>query len=140
VTVIVAILGILMGVGGIYYGNYKAKVLNQRACADISNISVSIDSYRIENGVYPQTLNDLQEGTYIDPWGNPYQYLNIEEGGHGVRGQQRRDRNLNPINTDYDFYSMGPDGQTAPQLNSKKGKDDIVRALNGAYIGIAGDF
>jgi general secretion pathway protein G len=107
---------------------------------------LSIDVYGIENGDYPPSLSDLQEGTYVDRWGNPYQYLRIADSddvkghGHGGKGKQRRDRNLNPINTDYDLFSMGKDGETATQLNSAKGRDDIIRALNGDYIGLASDF
>jgi hypothetical protein len=62
--------------------------------------------------------------------------------GSGIngKGELRRDRNMNPINTDYDLYSMGKDGETSTQVHSQKGKDDIIRALNGEYVGLGADF
>ena len=46
---------------------------------------------------------------------------------------------MNPLNTDFDLYSMGPDGQTQKQLTAAKARDDIVRAGNGGFIGKAED-
>jgi len=45
-----------------------------------------------------------------------------------------------PINTDFDLYSMGPDGRSAPPLTAKHSRDDIVRANDGAFIGLASDY
>ena len=45
-----------------------------------------------------------------------------------------------PINTDYDLYSMGKDGQSAPALTAQKSRDDIIRANDGAYIGPAAGY
>jgi general secretion pathway protein G len=47
---------------------------------------------------------------------------------------------MNPINSDYDLYSVGPDGDSSPQLVSKKGRDDIVRANDGEFIGLASEY
>ena len=47
---------------------------------------------------------------------------------------------MNPVNSDYDLYSRGPDGQTQAQFTAQKARDDIVRAADGAYVGIAQDF
>jgi general secretion pathway protein G len=75
----------------------------------------------------------------LDPWGNEYQYLNIRAAGGGVGGF-RKDGNLNPLNTDFDLYSMGADGSSAGPLSAKKSRDDIVRANNGAFIGLGEDY
>jgi general secretion pathway protein G len=61
-------------------------------------------------------------------------------GGPGSIGQARKDRNLVPINSDYDLYSVGPDGRSVPPLTAHHSQDDIVRARNGAYIGPASEF
>jgi general secretion pathway protein G len=61
-------------------------------------------------------------------------------GGGGPAPRPRQDQFLRPVNSDYDLYSMGPDGETQFNMNSQKGRDDIVRALDGAYVGIAGLF
>lgn len=88
----------------------------------------------------PDSLAVLGYGSLLDPWGHPYQYLKIAGGDVQGKGKLRRDRFLNPLNTDYDLYSMGPDGETKTNLNAKESRDDIVRAISGAYIGVASDF
>jgi general secretion pathway protein G len=35
---------------------------------------------------------------------------------------------------------MGPDGRTAPPLTARYSRDDIVRANNGAFVGVAADY
>ena len=42
-----------------------------------------------------------------------------------------------PINTYSDLYSLGEDGQTNPSLNSNFGRDDIVVARDGGFVGLA---
>jgi general secretion pathway protein G len=59
--------------------------------------------------------------------------------GAGV-GQDRRDRLFKPLNTDYDLYSLGKDGKTQQKLDHPDSLDDVVRALNGAYVGLALEF
>jgi general secretion pathway protein G len=61
-------------------------------------------------------------------------------GGGGPDGQPRKDRFLVPINTDFDLYSVGRDGESVPSLNAVKSRDDVVRAANGAFIGLASRF
>jgi general secretion pathway protein G len=61
-------------------------------------------------------------------------------GGGGSSAKPRKDRFLVPINSDYDLYSMGPDGQSVAPLTAAPSQDDIVRASNGAYFGLAADF
>lgn len=52
----------------------------------------------------------------------------------------RKDRFLVPINSDYDLYSMGKDGESVAPLTAAKSRDDIVRAANGTYVGLAENF
>ena len=44
------------------------------------------------------------------------------------------------INSDFDLYSSGPDGQSMPTLNATVSRDDIVRAADGAFYGVAASF
>jgi general secretion pathway protein G len=60
--------------------------------------------------------------------------------GGTTTGQARKDRFLVPINSDYDLYSMGPDGMSASPLTAKISQDDIIRASDGLFIGRACDF
>jgi len=52
----------------------------------------------------------------------------------------RKDRFLTPINSDYDLYSMGPDGESNEPLTVPVSRDDIIRASDGAYVGVAENF
>jgi len=57
-----------------------------------------------------------------------------------VMGQARKDRFLVPLNSDYDLYSAGKDGESRPPLSAQMSQDDIVRANDGAYIGLASQY
>ena len=83
----------------------------------------------------PPDLSAIGWDTVLDPWGNPYRYLSFE--GLKGKGQMRKDKNLVPINTQYDLYSMGADGQSVPPLTAKVSHDDVILANDGSYIGLA---
>ena len=42
-----------------------------------------------------------------------------------------------PVNSDYDLYSMGKDKKSAAPFTAKASRDDVVRANNGGYVGLA---
>ena len=52
----------------------------------------------------------------------------------------RKDRFLVPINTNFDLYSMGPDGKSVPPLTAQASQDDIIWASDGEYIGPAAQY
>lgn len=134
----IAIVGILSGIGIPLYAGYIEKAKIVRAVSDITNISKSIISYNIDNNKYPQSLAEVGYGSMKDPWGARYQYLNIQT--TRGNGPKRKDRFVVPINTDYDLYSMGKDGKSRPPLTSRDSKDDVIRANDGTYIGLASAF
>jgi len=105
---------------------------------DIKEAQIAIDDFYKINGRFPDSLDEVFAEIPLDPWGNPYQYTNIQNGG-GI-GKLRKDKNLVPINSDYDFYSMGPDGKSAPALTASISQDDIVRGRNGLFVGLAADY
>jgi general secretion pathway protein G len=74
-----------------------------------------------------------------DPWGRPYEYLNVFNDGSGPP-HPRKDLFLHPLNSDYDLYSRGADGKSKPPLTAAGSHDDIIRANNGGYIGIADEY
>ncbi len=96
-----------------------------------------IDLYLNEKGSLPLTLGDIGKGDMRDPWGTRYNYVNFS-----ITNDKfwRRDRNLRPINSTYDLWSNGPDRQTQIQVVAKKGRDDVIRARDGAFVGVAADF
>jgi len=109
-----------------------------RAVGDIDAIEDDIAAYQTIYGVLPDDLSQIGDANYLDPWGNPYQYLN-----HSTmkdNGQPRKDKFLKPLNSDYDLYSMGKDGQSSPPLQAKPSQDDVIRAANGDYVGLAANF
>ncbi len=122
------------------YDGYQQRARVARAVAEIGSISVAIDRFRLRNrDRVPMSLDELGIDIPDDPWGNPYVFTNIIDAGPGFGGF-RKDGNLNPINTDFDLYSTGRDGDSVGPLNAKKSQDDVVRANNGAFIGLAEDY
>lgn len=61
-------------------------------------------------------------------------------GGGCGSGQPRKDHFLHPINSDFDLYSMGKDGDSVAPLTAQKSRDDIIRANDGGYYGVASNF
>lgn len=53
---------------------------------------------------------------------------------------RRRDRYMFPLNTDYDLFSLGPDGRSTVSLGDSVGLDDVIRANNGGYFGPASEY
>jgi general secretion pathway protein G len=133
--VVIAIIGTLAAIAVPTYSAYVDKARRIRAIADIKVISTAIDAHKMEHNVYPVSLNVVGYGNQLDPWGRPYQYLNIETAKG--KGHMRKDHFLVPINSDYDLYSMGPDGRSVAPLTARHSRDDIIRANNGGYVGLA---
>jgi general secretion pathway protein G len=109
-----------------------------RAVSEIHTFEDAITDYDVINGQYPDTLADVGYGGYLDPWGNPYEYLN-----HATmkgNGKARKDRFLVPLNSDYDLYSVGKDGQSVSPITAKASQDDVIRASDGSYDGLASQF
>jgi len=136
--IVISILAVLATIGIPYYQDYKDRINFNHAMVDILAIEALIEHFYTDNRSYPNTLSDVGVGTKLDPWGNPYRYLDItKEKGNG---NLRKDKSLSPINSDYDLYSMGKDGQSAMPLTVKVSQDDIIRARNGQFVGLASDF
>jgi len=133
----VSILGVLAGITVPIYTQYKVKLNNAIAVTDIINIQVAVESYFQAKDFYPHSLTDIGLDLLLDPWEAPYEYLNLA----GVPiGQMRKDQAQVPINSDYDLYSKGPDGASVKPLTAAASRDDIVRANNGSFIGLASDY
>lgn len=138
---VVAIIATLLSVAipGTSNMLYRAKV--SRACGEISVMSVKLTNYLIDYGMLPETLEEVDVPILTDPWGNPYQYLVIlGKEKKDIKGKWRKDRFLVPINYDFDLYSMGRDGKSVAPLTANHSHDDIVRANNGDYIGLASKY
>jgi general secretion pathway protein G len=204
----VAIVGTLSSLAIPTYLGFIEKARVARTVAELNGLAMEIRGYAISTEQYPDSLAQIGGGsTWLDPWGNPYQYYRIEcgtvligrldnlespvigsagpilpaciflspveahvsfavdEGDHqglihltggaggaggaggggggppcGSIGGARKDRFLVPINSDFDLYSMGVDGESVGPLTAKKSHDDIIRANDGGYYGLASNF
>jgi general secretion pathway protein G len=120
------------------YQGYRERVRIDQAKRDIMVIATAVAHYQLDARAYPNGLSDVGLSGQLDPWGNAYRYLNLET--PGARGQARKDHALVPINTDFDLYSMGADGGSSPPLTARQSRDDVVRANNGAFVGLASEY
>ena len=136
----VVIASLLAAVAIPGYDQFVDRARNARAIGDIGSMSIEIERFRVKNNdQLPNSLNELDMEIPPDSWGAPYQYLNIVAAGPG-NGAFRKDGKLNPLNSDFDLYSAGSDGDSAGPLSAKSSRDDIVRANNGAFIGLGEDY
>ena len=108
-VVVIAIIALLAAIVTPMYFKHVKEARIESAKTQISLLGECIDSYRLDTGALPKTLNDLisngenltqWNGPYLqgnsiplDPWGNDYQY--VVPGGH---------------NNSYDLYSYGEAG------------------------------
>ena len=111
--VVIVIIGLLATVVMINVMPSQDRAMVEKARADVSVLEQAVETYRLENLVYPRTGQGLdalvgapaglarperyRQGGYIrrlptDPWGNPYQYR--QPGRDGA----------------FDIYSFGADG------------------------------
>lgn len=133
----IAILATLAAIGMSTYNYMIDEAKISRAVADIRNLQMQINTYELDYQKLPDSLADIGLENFRDPWDNPYQYTNFE---NTPKGKWRKDHNLVPLNTYYDLWSMGPDGDSKPPLTAKASRDDIVRGRDGTFIGPAEDY
>lgn len=132
--IVIAIVGILASIAAMNFMSYIEKARIARAVAEIKSIEKSILAFKFSEGRWPDNLSEAGAGGMIDPWGNPYQYMPVQGSSPG---KLRKDRSLVPINSDFDLYSMGRDGRSVTPLTAKASQDDVIRANNGGYVGLA---
>jgi len=136
--VVIAIIGTLAAIAIPNYFSYLNNVRIERAIDEIRGIEIAAIAFFADNNRYPNTLIEAGVGNPLDPWGNPYVYYPIDNVPVGVR--VRKDRSLHPVNTDFDLYSMGADGRSVAPFTAQPSQDDIVRANNGAYVGLVASY
>lgn len=102
-----------------------------KAIGDIQAIQTEVSSL----DSLPTSLAAVNRAGYQDPWNRPYVFLKLE--GTKGKGAARKDHFLVPLNSDYDLYSKGKDGASSGPLTAKASGDDVIRANNGGFIGLA---
>ena len=140
IMIVVAIIGTLSAIALPNYLKYKNNARVAAAIADIRIIEKQIALYFFDNSQLPDNLGQLTTiGIVNDPWGNPYQYLRIDGGAGNPQGKCRRNMSDNPVNTDYDLFSMGRDGKYKKSFKDQTSRDDVVRAYEGRYVGLVSE-
>lgn len=137
--VVVALIMTLSAIAIPMIGESLDKAHETSATSDLDSIASQLLAYEVEFGHLPDSLAEIFSPVPRDPWGNEYQYLRIR-GGSEPSGHWRKDRFLVPLNSDFDLYSLGPDGRSSPPLTASASRDDIIRAGDGSYIGTAEDY
>ena len=137
IIVVMMIFALVVTIAVPVFNDYVARADSDQAIADINAIATAIKNYQNQNGdELPPSLAAISH-KQKDPWGHDYVYLTLSA---AQKGHARKNNNLVPLNTDYDLYSRGPDGDSQTPLTAEVSRDDILRASNGAFIGVAEEY
>ncbi|MCD6339723.1 MAG: type II secretion system major pseudopilin GspG [Verrucomicrobia bacterium] len=94
----------------------QAKVTAART--QIANLEMAIDAFEVDNGFYPQSLEDLiQQPANAPDWRGPYLKKGLPLDPWGQEYIYQYPGRYNPDS--YDLMSMGPDGRVG-------GGDDVT--------------
>jgi general secretion pathway protein G len=137
--IVIAIIGVLAAIALPFYQNYIGITQHRVVISNLQMISRECTAFQVVNNRFPANLNEIGLGNLRDPWENAYEYLNIADDQPNT-GQMRKNRNMVPVNTDYDLYSKGPDGASQKPFTARASRDDIVRANDGGYFGRVSDY
>ena len=133
----VALLGVLLVIAQGSYAGYIERARVAEAVGQIQAMSASISGFALINGRYPADLAEVGYAGSRDPWGHPFVYTDLT--GRS-RGAARKDRRLNPLNSDFDLFSPGRDGTYRTQITHRTSLDDVIRARDGAFVDLASRF
>jgi general secretion pathway protein G len=140
--VVVAVVGLLAAIA---VPTYAAIIERQKigvAARELQDIAMIIARYRTTRFEIPETLGELgmDADLLVDPWGHEYQFLSFSSSVPGINGKIRKDHNLHPLNTEFDLYSLGKDGESRAPLTARPSRDDVIWARDGGFVGLAEDF
>jgi general secretion pathway protein G len=138
ILLVLVIAGILLAIAVPSYERYIERSRLGESVLDIGTMQQTIRDYERTKGKLPDSLADVGYGAKADPWGRPYEYLNLRT--LVGNGKARKDKNLAPLNNDYELYSVGTDGLSDAALSNNASRDDVVRARDGRFIGLASEF
>ena len=79
--IVMAIIATLSSIAVILYYDFSYRAQVARAIADVSSISSEIQTFHMMTERLPTSLAEINRATAKDPWGNPYEYFDIEFGG-----------------------------------------------------------
>ncbi|MBD3671328.1 MAG: prepilin-type N-terminal cleavage/methylation domain-containing protein [Gammaproteobacteria bacterium] len=141
--IVLAVVATVAGMAAAGYSSYIDTSRIDAAKRDIIEIASHIERYHLTTNSWPTDLSTAGIPNKEDPWGNLYIYARIPTlVGQIQTGNTmiRQDANLRPINTFYDLYSKGADGDTTNNISAPKSHDDVIRARDGDFLGLARDY
>jgi general secretion pathway protein G len=138
--IVVAIIATLASIAVPVYMGLTDRARIAKAMADIRILESEIAVFEFERARLPVNLDEINRAGLKDPWDRPYEYLSFTAAGSAWRGAARKDHSLVPLNSTYDLYSKGKDGATAIALTAPASGDDVIRANDGGYIGLASGY
>ncbi len=119
------------------FRGYRERARKAQAITVMRSIETEVRAFQLNGGRLPRDLIEAGFGALRDPWGNAYEYTVLAS---APRGKWRKDRFLVPINSEFDLFSMGPDGKSVAPLTAKSSRDDIIRANDGSFYGLASEY
>jgi general secretion pathway protein G len=137
-----AVVGLLAAIALPSYAVIIERQKVGEAGRELGEIAMAIGRYRTTRFEIPETLAELGLDADLlgDPWGRAYQFLNFDSSMPGTKGKIRKDHNLHPLNSEFDLYSFGKDGQSRAPLTAAASRDDVIWARDGGFVGLAEDF
>ena len=148
--VVLGVVALLTIIGTAVYSHFIDKAKNTRAIAEIRVLEKEILEFWQTNDRLPDSLGELDRAALLDPWKTPYQYINFAttSGGEEIRrttgkkgkGKGKGSGKSSSLNEDFDLFSMGKDRMSGPDLSDASSQDDIVRANDGSYTGLASEY
>jgi general secretion pathway protein G len=136
----VVVIGLLFAIALPSYSAIVDRQNVRKAAVDLQDIAMQLERYRSQRFALPESLGDLGQNLPKDPWGRDYQFLNFSSPAPGTQGMIRKDHNLHPLNTAFDLYSLGKDGQSQSPLTAAASRDDVIYARDGGFVGLAEDY
>ena len=133
---VVAIIGVMSGMSISATRRMAERAKQARAIGDLRILLIELNGM----DVLPATLAGIKRGGMLDPWGREYVFYPFppsSEQGQSHPPGARKDRFLVPINSRFDLYSKGPDGESVAPLTAQASRDDIIVANDGDFIGKA---
>jgi general secretion pathway protein G len=136
------VVGLLAAIALPSYAAIIGRQKVSEAGRELMEIALVIERYRTMRFEIPETLAELglRADLLEDPWGRQYQFLSFDSSIPGIKGKIRKDHNLHPLNTEFDLYSSGKDGESRSPLTAKASRDDVIWARDGGFVGLAEDF
>ena len=137
-----SVLGLLAAIALPSYAMVIERQKVGQAGRELQEIAMAIERHRRARFEIPETLAELGLDAELleDPWGRAYQFLSFNSSVPGIAGLIRKDHNLHPLNTEFDLYSFGKDGDSQAPLTARASRDDVIWARDGGFIGLAEDF